>query len=175
MKTVNNTQTVKRDDYISWDEYFIGIAKLSSMRSKDPSTQVGCCIVSQDNRILSVGYNGAPNGFDDDSFPWARIGEKLETKYMYVCHSELNAILNYRGNMQDLQGSRIYVRYFPCNECAKAIIQSGIREVIYSHSYDYDNHSEEMEASIRMFDKCGVKYRKFVPENKKEIVLHLED
>ena len=94
---------------------------------------------------------------------------------MYVCHSELNAILNYRGNMQALQGSKIYVRYFPCNECAKAIIQSGIREVIYSHSYDYDNHSEEMEASIRMFDKCGVKYRKFVPENKKEIVLHLED
>ena len=88
MKTVNNMQNVKRDDYITWDEYFIGIAKLSSMRSKDPSTQVGCCIVSKDNRILSVGYNGAPNGFDDDMFPWGRVGEKLDTKYMYVCHSE---------------------------------------------------------------------------------------
>ena len=136
MKTVNNTQTVKRDDYISWDEYFIGIAKLSSMRSKDPSTQVGCCIVSQDNRILSVGYNGAPNGFDDDSFPWARIGEKLETKYMYVCHSELNAILNYRGG--SLEGCKIYVTLFPCNECAKAIIQAGIKTVVYAEN-KYDN------------------------------------
>ena len=175
MKTVNNMQNVKRDDYITWDEYFIGIAKLSSMRSKDPSTQVGCCIVSKDNRTLSVGYNGAPNGFDDDMFPWGRVGEKLDTKYMYVCHSELNAILNYRGSMLDLQGAKIYVRFFPCNECAKAIIQSGIKEVIYSHSYDYDNHSDEMEASIRMFKKCGVTYRKFEPTDKKEIILTLND
>ena len=167
MKTVNNTQTVKRDDYISWDEYFIGIAKLSSMRSKDPSTQVGCCIVSQDNRILSVGYNGAPNGFDDDSFPWARIGEKLETKYMYVCHSELNAILNYRGSMLDLQGAKIYVRFFPCNECAKAIIESGIKRVVYLS--DKYRDSDRSKASRRMFDDAGVRYEHF--ESDKEIVI----
>ena len=169
------SKDTKRKDYITWDEYFMGVAKLSSMRSKDPNTQVGSCIVSKDNRILSVGYNGAPNGFDDDNFPWGRVGEKLNTKYMYVCHSELNAILNYRGNTNDLVGGKIYVHYFPCNECAKAIIQAGIKEVIYLHSYDYDNHSDEMEASIRMFDTCGVKYRKFEAGKRKEIVLDLKD
>ena len=163
MKTVNNTQTVKRDDYISWDEYFIGIAKLSSMRSKDPSTQVGCCIVSQDNRILSVGYNGAPNGFDDDSFPWARIGEKLETKYMYVCHSELNAILNYRGG--SLEGCKIYVTLFPCNECAKAIIQSGIKTVVYAEN-KYDG-TPSVEASKRLMNAAGVRYYQYQPTGKK--------
>ena len=164
----------KRIDYLNWDEYFISIAKLSAMRSKDPHTQVGCCIVSSDNRILSVGYNGAPNGFDDDNFPWGREGNRLETKYMYVCHSEINAILNYRGNKKDFEGSKIYVRFFPCNECAKAIIQSGIKEVIYSFNYDHDGHSDEMEASIRMFNECGVSYRKFVSGNRKEIKLELE-
>ncbi len=166
---------MKREDYISWDEYFMGIAQLSSMRSKDPNTQVGCCIVGEDNRILSVGYNGAPNGFDDSDFPWGREGNRLETKYMYVCHSELNAIINYRGNSRDLVGGKIYVHYFPCNECAKAIIQAGIKEVIYLHAYDYDNHSDEMEASIRMFDRCGVKYRKFESSKRKEIILTLVD
>ena len=164
----------KRVDYLNWDEYFISIAKLSALRSKDPNTQVGCCIVSEDNRILSVGYNGAPNGFDDDKFPWEREGDRLNTKYMYVCHSEVNAILNYRGNKKDFEGSKIYVRYFPCNECAKAIIQSGIKEVIYSFPYNHGNHSEEMEASIRMFNECGVTYRKFEASNRKEIVLELE-
>ena len=158
---------MKRSNYINWDEYFMGIAKLSAMRSKDPNTQVGSCIVSKENRILSMGYNGAPNGFDDDNFPWAREGKKIDTKYMYVCHSELNAILNYSGNTNDLKGARIYVYYFPCNECAKAIIQAGIKEVIYEISYDYDNHSDEMEASIRMFDKCGVKYHQYQKSNKK--------
>jgi len=165
------TMIKKRQDYISRDEYFMGIAKLSAMRSKDPNTQVWCCIVSQDNRILSMWYNWTPNWFNDDDFPRDRVGERLNTKYMYVCHSELNAILNYRGNMNELQWARIYVHYFPCNECAKAIIQSGIKEVIYFHSYDYDNHSDEMEASIRMFNTCGVKYRKFETWNMKEIVL----
>ncbi len=165
----------KRKDYITWDEYFMGVAQLSSMRSKDPNTQVGSCIVSRDNRILSVGYNGAPNGFNDDDFPWGRVGEKLNTKYMYVCHSELNAILNYRGNNNDFVGGKIYVHYFPCNECAKAIIQAGIKEVIYLHAYDYDNHSDEMEASIRMFDRCGVKYRKFETGEREEMVLKLTD
>ena len=154
MKTVNNMQNVKRDDYITWDEYFIGIAKLSSMRSKDPSTQVGCCIVSKDNRILSVGYNGAPNGFDDDMFPWGRVGEKLDTKYMYVCHSELNAILNYRGSMLDLQGAKIYVRFFPCNECAKAIIQSGITRLVYlDNKY---NDTEDFKESLRMLRAASI-------------------
>ena len=116
----------KRKDYLEWDEYFMAIAKLSAMRSKDPSTQVGACIVSNDNRILSIGYNGAPNGFSDEKFPWGRDGKNLDTKYPYVCHAELNAILNYRGSKKDLEDARIYVDLFPCNECAKIIIQSGI-------------------------------------------------
>ena len=117
----------KRKDYISWDEYFMGVAKLSALRSKDPGTQVGACIVSSDNKILSMGYNGFPLGCDDDEFPWAREGEENETKYPFVTHSELNAILNYRGG--SLEGSKIYVSLFPCNECAKAIIQAGIKTV----------------------------------------------
>ena len=126
----------KRQDYLSWDEYFMGIAMLSGMRSKDPNTQVGCCIVSQDNKILSMGYNGLPNGCSDDEYPWAREGDDpLETKYVYAVHSELNAILNYGGG--NLKGAKIYVSLFPCNECAKAIIQAGIKEVIYdSDKYD---------------------------------------
>ena len=119
----------KREDYISWDEYFMGVAMLSGKRSKDPNTQVGCCIVSQDNKILSMGYNGLPMGCSDDEFPWDREGDNpLETKYVYTVHSELNAILNYRGG--SLEGAKLYVSLFPCNECAKAIIQSGIKEVI---------------------------------------------
>ena len=112
----------KRSDYISWDEYFMGVAKLASLRSKDPNSQVGACIVGNDNKILSMGYNGFPRGCSDDDFPWAREGDTLETKYAYVTHSELNAILNYNGG--SLEGSKIYVTLFPCNECAKAIIQS---------------------------------------------------
>ena len=103
----------KRLDYISWDEYFMGVAVLSGMRSKDPNTQVGACIVSQDNKILSMGYNGFPNGCSDDEFPWARVGDPLENKYFYTTHSELNAILNYRGG--SLEGSKLYVSLFLCN------------------------------------------------------------
>ena len=148
----------KRKDYISWDEYFMAIAKLSAMRSKDPNTRVGACIVSDDNRILSIGYNGAPNGFDDEKFPWGRDGENLNTKYPYVCHAELNVILNYRGNKKDFENARMYVDLFPCNECAKIIIQSGVKEIIYL-SDKYAN-SENNIASRRLFDECGVKYRK---------------
>ena len=138
------------------DEYFIALAKLTAMRSKDPSTQVGACIVSADNRILSVGYNGAPNGFDDDNFPWNRQGENLETKYPYVCHAEMNAVLNYRGTRKDFENARIYVDLFPCNECAKIIIQSGIKEVVYlSNKY---KDSENNIASRRLFDSCGIEY-----------------
>ena len=126
---------MKRKDYINWDEYFMGIALLSSQRSKDPSTQVGACIVNDENKIISVGYNGAPTGYDDDKFmTWEREGKFLDTKYAYVCHGELNAILNAPTSVK---GCRLYVALFPCNECAKAIIQSGIKEVIYmSDKYD---------------------------------------
>lgn len=165
----------KRQDYLSWDEYFIGIAALTAMRSKDPNTQVGACIVSNDNRVLSVGYNGAPNGFDDDDFPWDREGDRLETKYPYVCHSELNAILNFRGNMRELQTARIYVHYFPCVDCTKAIIQAGIKEVIYLHDFNHESLGVEVKASIRMFEKSGVKYRQFKAKGRKEVVLKLED
>lgn len=157
----------KRKDYLSWDEYFMAIAKLSSLRSKDPNTQVGACIVSQDNRILSIGYNGAPNGYDDDIFPWEREGSELETKYLYVVHAERNAILNYRGSRKDLEGSKIYVDLFPCNECAKEIIQVGIKEVIYL-SDKYANTSSAI-ASKRLFDSCRVKYKQ-LNNYKKEIV-----
>lgn len=146
--------SAKRVDYLSWDEYFMGVALLSGMRSKDPNSQVGCCIVSQDNKILSMGYNGFPTGCSDDEFPWEREGAPMETKYYYVTHSELNAILNYRGG--SLEGAKLYVSLFPCNECAKAIIQAGIRTVIY----DSDKYAEEpmTRASKRMFDAAGVDY-----------------
>ncbi len=149
--------SVKRKDYLSWEEYFMGIAKLSAMRSKDPSTQVGACIVDENNRILSIGYNGSPNGFEDDIFPWEREGNPLETKYMYVCHAEMNAILNYRGSRNELEGAKVYVDLFPCNECAKLIIQSGIKEVIYLSDKYAD--TDGVRASKKLFDTCGVKYR----------------
>ena len=162
----------KRKDYLSWDEYFMAIAKLSAMRSKDPSTQVGACIVSNDNRILSIGYNGAPNGFSDDDFPWDRDGENLDTKYPYVCHAELNAILNYRGRKKDLEDAKIYVDLFPCNECAKLIIQSGIKEVIYLSDKYWD--SDNNIASRKLFDKCGVRYNKIKLEEEKNIEIDLK-
>ena len=148
---------MKRKDYISWDEYFVGIAMLSGMRSKDPNTQVGACIVGRDNRILSVGYNGFPNGCSDELFPWARQGGELDTKYAFVAHSELNAILNYRGG--NLEGAKIYVTLFPCNECAKAIIQAGIKTVVYKS--DKYKGTPANVASKRMFDAAGVQYIKY--------------
>ncbi len=162
----------QRKEYLSWDEYFMGVAKLSALRSKDPSTQVGACIVGADNRILSIGYNGTPNGFPDSDFPWDREGDALNTKYFYVCHAELNAILNFRGNRRDLEGARIYVALFPCNECAKAIIQCGIKEVVYLS--DKYNGTEGNIASKRLFDKCGVTYR-MVDAKNKEITLNLDE
>lgn len=162
----------KRKDYLEWDEYFMAIAKLSAMRSKDPSTQVGACIVSNDNRILSIGYNGAPNGFSDEKFHWGRDGKNLDTKYPYVCHAELNAILNYRGSKKDLEDARIYVDLFPCNECAKIIIQSGIKEVIYL-SDKYAN-SENNIASRKLFDECGVQYNKIKLKQERDINIELK-
>ena len=145
----------KRQDYLTWDEYFMGVAKLSGLRSKDPHTQVGACIVSSDNKILSMGYNGFPIGCSDDEFTWAReAAALLRSKYLYSTHSELNAILNYRGG--SLEGAKIYVTLFPCNECAKAIIQSGIRTVIY----ECDKYADTagVIASKRMMDAAGGRY-----------------
>ena len=159
----------KREDYISWDEYFMGVALLSGRRSKDPNTQVGCCIVSQDNKILSMGYNGLPTGCSDDEFPWVREGDNpLETKYVYTVHSELNAILNYRGG--SLEGAKLYVSLFPCNECAKAIIQAGIKEVIYDSTKSKGTPS--VCASMRMFDAAGVRYHQYHRTNR-EVRLEL--
>ena len=154
---------MKRQDYISWDEYFMGVSILSGMRSKDPSTQVGACIVSQDQRILSMGYNGMPAGCSDDELPWDREAEDpLDTKYLYVCHAELNAILNHAGG--SLRGSKIYVSLFPCNNCAKAIIQAGIREVIYQEDKYAD--TAEVIASKRMLNMAGVTLRQLKPSGK---------
>ena len=149
-----------RENYISWDEYFMGIALLSAMRSKDDNTQVGACIVNDENKILSLGYNGMPIGCDDRQMPWRRNGAPIDTKYMYVCHAEFNAILN--SPAPSLKGSKIYVTLFPCNECAKAIIQSGIREVVYlSDKYEKDPMTQ---ASKRMMRSAGVKMRQLIPE-----------
>ena len=147
-----------RENYIDWDSYFMGIALLSSMRSKDPNTQVGACIVNEDKRIVGVGYNGLPKGCEDTDFPWEREGDFLETKYPYVCHAELNAILN---SIKSLKDCIIYVALFPCNECSKAIIQSGIKEIVYlSDKYD---GTDTNRASKKMLDSAGVKYRQFTP------------
>ena len=162
----------KRNDYLSWDEYFMGIAKLTAGRSKDPNTQVGACIVSYDNRVLSTGYNGAPNNFSDDDFPWDREGKPLETKYMYVCHAEANAIDNYRGYKKEFENARIYVDLFPCNECAKRIIQCGIKEVIYLSDKYAD--SDSTIASKRLFDTCGVTYRRMDEKHQKQFKVSLK-
>jgi dCMP deaminase len=146
----------KRTDYISWDEYFMGVAVLSAQRSKDPSTQVGACIVSRSNKIVGVGYNGFPSGCSDDELPWDREGAFLETKYPFVCHAELNAILNSIGT--DLSGCRLYVALFPCNECAKAIIQSGIDEIIYLS--DKYRDTDPVKASKLMLAQAGVRHRR---------------
>lgn len=157
----------KREDYISWDEYFMGIAMLSSMRSKDPSTQVGACIVNENKKIMSVGYNGFPHGCSDDDFPWERAGDsEIDTKYPFVCHAELNAILNNAG--APLQGCSIYVALFPCNECAKAIIQSGIKKVLYI-SDKYKN-TDGVKASKKMFDAAGVEYKQLTMSRDKLVI-----
>ena len=159
---------MKRNDYISWDEYFMGVALLSAQRSKDPSTQVGACIVNAENRIVGVGYNGFPKGCDDDEFPWARDGATLDTKYVYVAHAELNAVLN---STEKLTGSRIYVALFPCNECAKVIIQAGISEVIYLS--DKYAETDGVKASKKMFDAAKVKCTQLKP-NRKTIEISFE-
>jgi dCMP deaminase len=149
----------KRENYLSWDDYFMGVALLSGQRSKDPSTQVGCCIVNPDRRIVGVGYNGFPKGCSDEELPWGREGDFLDTKYPYVCHAELNAILNSNGLV--LKDATLYVGLFPCNECAKAIIQSGITHVVYLS--DKYNGTDSMVASRRMFEQSGIETRQLIP------------
>lgn len=168
MKEIINKQ---REDYLSWDEYFMSIAVISAMRSKDPSTQVGACIV-KNNRILSIGYNGTPNGFEDKFFPWGREGQTLKTKYPFVCHAEMNAISNFEGIKKELEGSKLYVTLFPCNECAKLVIQNGIKEIIYLE--DKYKETEGVKASKIMFDECGVKYTEFPKEKRKTLTLKLK-
>lgn len=157
------TKAMKREDYISWDEYFMGIALLSAKRSKDPSTQVGACIVNQYNKIVGIGYNGFPIGCDDDSLPWGKTSENNnETKYPYVVHAEANAILN---STKDLHGAKMYVALFPCNECTKLIIQSGVKEIIYLS--DKYKDTDSVKASKKMFDLAGVSYHQLNLNNKK--------
>jgi dCMP deaminase len=155
--------TKKRQDYISWEEYFMAIAQLSALRSKDPNTQVGACIVNANKRIIGIGYNGFPIGCSDDELPWGREGEFLETKYPYVCHAEMNAITN-AANKPDLDGATLYVSLFPCNECAKLIVQVGIKEVVFlADKY----HSDEIFVAARkIFDMAGVTYRQLTPDHK---------
>ncbi len=158
---------MKKQDYLIWDEYFMGIALLSAKRSKDPHTSVGACIVSENNRILSVGYNGMPHGCSDDEYPWAREADnELDTKYLYVCHAELNAILNYTG--VNMRGSKIYTTLFPCNECTKALIQTGISEVIYLSDKYADTSS--VLAAKRMMKSAGITYRCYRSGNKSVIL-----
>lgn len=153
---------MKKENYLKWDEYFMGIALLSAERSKDPSTCVGACIVSQDNKILSVGYNGMPIGCSDDEYPWEREGNPLDTKYLYVCHAEMNAILNYTGG--NLKNSKVYVTLFPCNECTKALIQKGIKEIIYMS--DKYSDTDSVIAAKRMLSSSGILFRKYEHVNK---------
>ena len=163
----------KRKDNISWDDYFISIAILASKRSKDPSTQVGACIVDKDsNRILGQGYNGFPIGCDDDDFPWERDGEYIDTKYPYVVHAEANAILSCK--VDSLDNAKLYVTLFPCENCCKLIIQSGIKGILYlSNKY---KDTDSVKASIRMFESTGIKMTKLKPRLKRiELLLDLEE
>lgn len=148
-------KAMKRTNYLNWDEYFMAVALLSAQRSKDPNTQVGACVANAQNKIVGVGYNGFPRGCSDDELPWNRDGSFLDTKYPYVCHAELNAVLN--AISRDLQGCRIYVGLFPCNECTKVIIQAGIGEIIYLS--DKYGDTDQVRASKIMLDKAQIKYR----------------
>ncbi|XP_067948282.1 deoxycytidylate deaminase-like [Watersipora subatra] len=159
-------KATKRTNYISWDDYFMALAFLSAQRSKDPSSQVGACIVNPAKKIVGIGYNGMPNGCDDDSLSWDRSGDWLDTKYPYVCHAEMNAILN--KNSSSVEGCTIYVALFPCNECAKLVIQSGIKEVIYYSDKYHDD--KKMLASRTLLSMAGVAYRQFQPRMKQVII-----
>lgn len=155
----------KCQNAISWDEYFMGLAHLSAKRSKDPSTQVGAAIIDPHKKIVGIGYNGFPIGVSDDEFPWERDGEMLATKYPYVVHAELNAILNATTS---LRGCSIYVSLFPCHECTKAIVQSGITEVVYED--DKYATTDSVIASKRMLTSAGVSLRRLEKPVRIELV-----
>ncbi|XP_012140725.1 deoxycytidylate deaminase isoform X1 [Megachile rotundata] len=162
-----NSEGNKNKRYLDWDEYFMAIAFLAAKRSKDPRTQVGACIVNSEKRILGIGYNGMPTGCSDDEFPWGKdYDDKLKDKSYYVCHAEVNAILN--KNCSDVRNCTIYVALFPCNECAKVIIQSGIKLVIYMS--DKQAHKKKTIAAKRMFQAAGVQYRQYIPRNQKIVI-----
>ncbi|PID76682.1 MAG: cytidine deaminase [Deltaproteobacteria bacterium] len=163
------SKTHKRPNPLGWDEYFMAVALLSAQRSKDPSTQVGACIANEQNKIVGVGYNGFPWGCSDDELPWAREGEFLDTKYPYVCHAELNAVLN--SISRDLRGCRIYVALFPCNECTKVIIQSGISEIIYLS--DKYKDSKQVLAAKKMIAAAKISCRQL--KIKTSITLNLDE
>lgn len=163
---------MKRLDYLSWYEYFMAQAILASARSKDPATQVGCCIVDQENKIISVGYNGFPIGCSDDELPWDKNGEWINSKYAYVCHAEVNGIANNYDRLR-LKGATIYVSLFPCNECAKIIIQAGIKKVVY-HS-DKDHNKDFCKAARRLFDMAGIEYVNFNMGKYKKVLINLEE
>ncbi len=150
-----------RTDYLNWEEYFMAIAQLSAKRSKDPNTQVGACIVNGKKRIIGIGYNGFPTGCSDDELPWSREGDLLDTKYPYVCHAEMNAITN-SANKPDLDGATIYVSLFPCNECAKLIVQVGVKEVVYLADIYHDE--DIFIAARRIFELAGVACRQLKPD-----------
>lgn len=154
----------KRDDVISWDEFFMRVAIAAKLRSKDPNTQVGACIADTNHRILSVGYNGTPAGLDDDEFPWESTGDPLTDKHNYVIHAEANAILNYRGSLKDMAGATVYVTLFPCHECAKTLVQAGIGEVVYLDDKYHDTEDGVVSRSI--LDRCGISYRQVVVAEK---------
>ena len=150
-----NKKMIKAD--ISWDEYFMGIAYLSSLRSKDPNTKVGACIVDSDHKVVSIGYNGMPRGLDEEKLSWNK-NDGLDNKYLYVCHAEFNAILNTR-NGSALKDCTLYVTLFPCNECSKAITQSGIKELVYAEN-KYENELST-QASLKLLTLAGIKIRKY--------------
>ena len=162
----------KRDNYLSWDETFMLSAVVSSARSKDPSSQVGACIVGKDNRILSLGYNGAPNSWNDDKFPWQRTNENPNyTKYPYVIHAEMNALLNYKGDNKDLIGSTAYVTLFPCSNCAKFLAQAGVKRIVYLS--DKYNETEDNTASKICLTSCGIEFEEFPKELQRSVVVSL--
>ena len=153
----------ERKDYLSWDEYFMALAQICALRSKDPNTRVGACLVDENNKVISLGYNGMPIGCEDKKMPWGKDSSiYLETKYPFVCHAELNAIINSKGKI--FKEAVIYTTLFPCNECAKAIIQSEIKKVIYKENKYEDEDS--FKAAKHMFDLVGIKYEKYVVKRK---------
>lgn len=157
---------MKREGVLSWDAYFMGIAILSGKRSKDPSTQVGACIVNEEHRIVSIGYNGLPAGCSDDDFPWDKEGAYLDTKYPYVCHAELNAILN--ADMRRVRGCTVYTTLFPCNECVKALLQAGIRKIVYLTDIHHDQ--DAFVAARRLLDAAGVAYVPYEPVGQEVLI-----